>query len=62
MQIVFLFYDGMTAQVAQFLQLGIEYDPDSLFDAGSSQKGDPRIRDILSNRIRTSFEGVNRSC
>ncbi|MCX6990063.1 MAG: DJ-1/PfpI family protein [Chlamydiae bacterium] len=46
-------------QVAKALQLGIEYDPEPPFDAGSPEKADPKIRDALLARMEASFENVN---
>lgn len=34
-------------QVAQILQLGIEYDPKPPFDAGSPEKASPKVRDAV---------------
>lgn len=45
-------------QVAQSLQLGIEYDPEPPFDMGSAKKANPKIRDALLTRMRTKFEHV----
>ncbi len=44
------------AQVAQALQLGIEYDPQPPFDAGSPAKAHPAIRAALYKRMMASFE------
>ena len=46
-------------QVAQALQLGIEYDPEPPFDVGSPEKADPKIRESLRARMEASFENVN---
>lgn len=35
-------------EVAQAIQLGIEYDPQPPFDAGSPSKADPRILDLVT--------------
>lgn len=43
-------------QVAQALQLGIEYDPEPPFDAGSPEKVNPGIRDALLRRMEALFE------
>lgn len=43
-------------QIAQMLQLGIEYDPEPPFDAGSPQKVCPEIRDALLSRMGVFFE------
>ena len=45
-------------QVAQALQLGIEYDPEPPFDVGSPEKANPKIRDALLARMEASFEKV----
>lgn len=42
--------------VAQALQLGIEYDPDPPFDAGSLEKARPEIRNALLDRMQAAFE------
>jgi transcriptional regulator GlxA family with amidase domain len=39
-------------QVAQAIQLGIEYDPEPPFDAGSPQKAPPEIVQLLQERSR----------
>lgn len=43
-------------QVAQTLQLGIEYDPEPPFDVGSPKKANPAIRDALLTRMGALFE------
>jgi transcriptional regulator GlxA family with amidase domain len=43
-------------QIAQSLQLGIEYDPNPPFDVGSPQKASPAILEALRSRLTTSFE------
>jgi putative intracellular protease/amidase len=43
-------------QVAQSLQLGIEYDPHPPFDAGSPKKANPAIVQALKARLSTIFE------
>lgn len=43
-------------QVAQTLQLGIEYDPEPPFDTGSLKKADPKIRNALLARMSALFE------
>jgi putative intracellular protease/amidase len=43
-------------QVAQSLQLGIEYDPHPPFDAGSPEKAPPAIVETLRARLLTKFE------
>ena len=43
-------------QVAQTLQLGIEYDPNPPFDVGSPTKADPAIVRALRKRMVASFE------
>ena len=44
--------------VAQALQLGIEYDPEPPFDAGSPEKAAPEILHGLRDRLQASFEKV----
>jgi hypothetical protein len=39
-------------RAAQAIQLGIEYDPDPPFDAGSPEKAPPDIVEILRNARR----------
>ena len=39
-------------QVAQAIQLGIEYDPQPPFDSGSPQKAPPEIVALLRGRSR----------
>jgi transcriptional regulator GlxA family with amidase domain len=46
------------SQVAQALQLGIEYDPQPPFDVGSAEKANPAIREALRARMLASFEKV----
>ena len=43
-------------QVAQALQLGIEYDPAPPFDVGSPMKAPPDILEALRTRMMASFE------
>lgn len=43
-------------QIAQSLQLGIEYDPEPPFDVGSIEKADPNLREALRARMIRSFE------
>lgn len=45
-------------QVAQTLQLGIEYDPEPPFDVGSPKKANPKIRDALLTRMSAQFENI----
>lgn len=45
-------------QVAQTLQLGIEYDPEPPFDVGSPKKANPKIRDALLTRMSAQFENM----
>jgi transcriptional regulator GlxA family with amidase domain len=45
-------------QVAQTLQLGIEYDPEPPFDVGSPEKANPKIRDALLARMNALFENM----
>ena len=47
-------------QVAEALQLGIEYDPEPPFDGGSPEKAAPAIREALRARLVASFESVER--
>lgn len=42
--------------VAESLQLGIEYDPEPPFDAGSPEKANPVILDALRTRLMGVFE------
>jgi transcriptional regulator GlxA family with amidase domain len=42
--------------VAKTLQLGIEYDPEPPFDAGSPEKADPELREALRKRMIALFE------
>ena len=46
-------------QIAQALQLGIEYDPAPPFDAGSPDKADPTLRESLRKRMLARFENGN---
>lgn len=43
-------------QIAQAVQLGIEYDPAPPFDVGSSEKAHPAIREALRARMVAGFE------
>lgn len=43
-------------QTAKSLQLGIEYDPEPPFDAGSPEKSDPEIVKSLRKRLDSVFE------
>ncbi len=45
-------------QFAKAIQLGIEYDPNPPFDAGSPEKADPAIREALRTRIAARFEAI----
>jgi len=45
-------------QVAQALQLGIEYDPEPPFDTGSPKKANPKVRDALFARMSVLFEDI----
>ncbi|MGB6976278.1 MAG: DJ-1/PfpI family protein [Gammaproteobacteria bacterium] len=45
-------------QVAEALQLGIEYDPSPPFDVGSPEKAAPAILEALRTRLVASFESV----
>jgi transcriptional regulator GlxA family with amidase domain len=47
--------------VAQSIQLGIEYDPQPPFDAGSPQKAPPEIVESLRNRSRFLFQSLEGS-
>lgn len=44
--------------VAETLQLGIEYDPEPPFDAGSPAKANPEIRENLRKRLVSLFEPI----
>jgi transcriptional regulator GlxA family with amidase domain len=39
-------------EVAQAIQLGIEYDPEPPFDSGSPAKADPQIVELVSTLSR----------
>ena len=39
-------------EVAQAIQLGIEYDPAPPFDAGSPDKAPPAITELVKSRLR----------
>lgn len=43
-------------QVAETLQLGIEYDPEPPFDVGSPQKASPLIYEALKKKLLDKFE------
>lgn len=43
-------------QFAQAIQLGIEYDPEPLFDISSFEKTDSKIRNALQERMTAAFE------
>ena len=45
-------------EVAERLQLGIEYDPDPPFNAGSPDKAQPNNVELLRARLLASFEPV----
>ncbi len=45
-------------QVAQALQLGIEYDPEPPFDVGSPEKANPAILEGLRTRLMAKFENA----
>lgn len=45
-------------EIAERLQLGIEYDPDPPFDVGNPDKANPKIVDILRAKLLASFEPV----
>jgi len=45
-------------QVAQGLQLGIEYDPAPPFDVGSPKKASPTILEALRKKMTVSFEPI----
>lgn len=45
-------------QVAQTLQLGIEYDPEPPFDTGSPKKASPKMCEALLARMSARFENV----
>lgn len=46
-------------QVSETLQLGIEYDPEPPFNAGSPQKASPQIFEALKKRLLDKFEDEN---
>jgi hypothetical protein len=43
-------------QVAKTLQLGIEYDPEPPFNAGSTEKADPELLEFLRKKMVALFE------
>lgn len=43
-------------EIAETIQLGIEYDPEPPFDSGSPQKANPKILEKLHARLLTQFE------
>jgi transcriptional regulator GlxA family with amidase domain len=45
--------------VAESLQLGIEYDPEPPFNAGSPTKANPTLVEILRTRLLTQFESCS---
>lgn len=45
-------------EVAEMLQLGIEYDPKPPFDAGSPRKVKPEIYKVLRERLLNHFEKI----
>lgn len=45
-------------EVAERLQLGIEYDPDPPFNVGAPEKANPKTVEILRNRLVAMFENV----
>lgn len=45
-------------EVAETLQLGIEYDPQPPFDAGSPEKVNPELRELLRTSLINRFEKV----
>jgi hypothetical protein len=47
-------------QVAQAIQLGIEYDPQPPFDAGSPEKAPAEIVELLRGRSRFAEDGAGR--
>jgi transcriptional regulator GlxA family with amidase domain len=47
-------------RVAQTLQLGIEYDPEPPYEAGSPKKADPELLESLRKRMVASFEDNSR--
>ena len=48
-------------EVAQAIQLGIEYDPQPPFDAGSPEKAPRAIVESLRERTRARLEAVGAS-
>ncbi len=47
------------SQVAEGLQLAIEYDPEPPFDVGSPEKANPAIREALRARMLAAFESLD---
>ena len=47
------------SQVAQSLQLGIEYDPNPPFDVRSPRKASPAILESLRSRLVSAFEKMS---
>jgi transcriptional regulator GlxA family with amidase domain len=47
-------------EVAQAIQLGIEYDPQPPFDAGSPDKAPPAIRDLVTELLRANEAAILR--
>jgi hypothetical protein len=45
-------------QVAQGIQLGIEYDPQPPFDSGSPSKADPGLVELFRANSRFIMEGA----
>lgn len=45
-------------EVAERLQLGLEYDPQPPFDAGSPEKARPELRELLRTQLLERFEKV----
>ena len=43
-------------EVAERLQLGIEYDPDPPFNVGSPDKANPAVVDVLRTRLIAAFQ------
>lgn len=49
------------AEVAQSIQLALEYDPAPPFEAGAPDKAPPRVRDAMDARYRQAVERMRRA-
>jgi cyclohexyl-isocyanide hydratase len=49
------------AEVAQSIQLALEYDPAPPFEAGAPDKAPPRVRDAMDARYRHAVERMRRA-